>query len=181
MSELIYHDAARRYGNKSIKRRHLFKYFFIDREFRVVYLFRKRHHHKTKNHRIAFRLWKILNRFLGTNIYMDEDASIGEGLIINHAFGIAIGLANIGKNCSISQNVTIGHNYSKKNLEGKFEPTIGDNVIISPGAVIVGPVHIGSNVVIGANSVVISDFPDNCIIAGIPARLIGKYDKSRFG
>ena len=181
MSELIRNDAARRYGNNSLKRRHLFKYFIEDREFRVVYLYRKRHYYKIKRHRVAHYFWNIMNRFFGTNIYLDDTSTIGEGLVINHAFGIAIGLANIGKNCSISQNVTIGHNYSKRDLEGKCEPTIGDNVIISPGVVIVGPVRIGSNVVIGANSVVISDFPDNCIIAGAPARVIGKYDKSRFG
>jgi serine O-acetyltransferase len=181
MPSLIQYDAARRYGENVLKKRFFFWYFVKVREFRVVYLFRKRHHHKTENHRIRHLLWDVLNRWLGNNIYIDDDAVIGQGLRILHAFGIAIGPAEIGKNCTISQNVTIGPNYEKRDSTGNRDPIIGDNVIITLGAVILGPVHIGSNVVIGANSVVVSDFPDNCVIAGAPARIIGKYDKSRFG
>lgn len=51
-------------------------------------------------------------------------------------------------------------------------PVIGDNVRISAGARILGPVRIGNNVIIGANAVVVKDVPDNCIVAGIPAKII---------
>ena len=53
-------------------------------------------------------------------------------------------------------------------------PTIGDNVIIYPNSVIVGNISIGSNVIIGAGSVVVSSVPDNCVIAGNPAKIISK-------
>lgn len=51
-------------------------------------------------------------------------------------------------------------------------PTIGDNVVVYAGAKIIGGVHIGNNVIIGANAVVTKDVPDNCVVAGVPARII---------
>ncbi|CRH89995.1 Serine acetyltransferase [Chlamydia trachomatis] len=71
--------------------------------------------------------------------------------------------AKIGKNCVISQNVTIG---SKGPL-----PIIGDNVYIAPGSKCIGG-QIGNNVVIGANSVVTKEIPDNCVVAGVPAKIV---------
>ncbi len=75
--------------------------------------------------------------------------------------------AVIGKNCIIGANVTIG---------GKSRwyevPVIGDTVDIATGAKILGPIRIGNNVTIGANAVVVKDVPDNCIVAGIPAKII---------
>lgn len=56
-------------------------------------------------------------------------------------------------------------------------PTIGNNVTIFPGARVVGNIHVGDNVVIGANSVVVKDVPDNSIVAGVPARVISEYAK----
>ena len=71
----------------------------------------------------------------------------------------------IGEKVTIYQGVTIGQS------KGVY-PVIGDNVIIYAGAKIVGDVHIGNNVIIGANSVVVDSVPDNTIVAGIPARVI---------
>ena len=73
----------------------------------------------------------------------------------------------IGKNCTIGQGVTIG------GKSGWYEvPMIGDNVRIHAGARIIGPVRIGDNVEIGANCVVVKDVPSNCVVAGIPARIL---------
>lgn len=67
----------------------------------------------------------------------------------------------------IGQGVTIG------GKSGWYEvPVIGDDVEINAGARIIGPVRIGNNVIIGANAVVVKDVPDNCVVAGIPARII---------
>lgn len=75
--------------------------------------------------------------------------------------------AVVGRNCIIGANVTIG------GKSGWYEvPVIGDNVDISAGVKILGPVRIGNNVIIGANAVVVKDVPDNCVVAGIPARII---------
>lgn len=65
------------------------------------------------------------------------------------------------------QGVTIGN----KNTEDDC-PIIGDNCDIGAGAKIIGAIHIGNNVTIGANAVVVKDIPDNCIVGGIPAKII---------
>jgi len=85
---------------------------------------------------------------------------IGEGLVIRHGIGSGISAESIGKNCTIYQQVSIGYY--------KGFPTIFDNVTIYPGAVIMGKVKIGNNAIIGANSSVFQDVPDNCTV--YPAR-----------
>ena len=96
--------------------------------------------------------------------------SIGEGTFITyHGLGVVIHKNAVrGKNCCIRQHVTIAGG------RGGI-PTIGDNVEINAGAVIVGPVHIGNYVRIGANAVVIQDIPDNCTVVGVPAKVVRVY------
>lgn len=77
--------------------------------------------------------------------------------------------AVIGKNITLHQGVTIGKNFGGRKYG---YPIIGDNVIIYPNSVIVGSISIGNNVVIGAGSVVIDNVPDNCVVAGNPARVL---------
>ena len=89
-----------------------------------------------------------------------------------HPIGIIVGReVVIGENVTIYQNVTIGQNHDRF-------PTIGNNVIIYSGAKIIGDVKVGNNVVIGANAVVTHDIPDNCIVAGVPARIIKRIDNN---
>lgn len=107
--------------------------------------------------------------YLLFNCSVPANCVIGKGSKFAYGgIGVVIhGRAVIGKNCIIGQNVTIG------GKSGWFEvPCIGDNVEISAGARIIGPVRIGNNVIIGANAVVVKDVPDNCIVAGIPAKII---------
>ncbi|MEZ9421679.1 serine O-acetyltransferase [Vibrio breoganii] len=73
----------------------------------------------------------------------------------------------IGERVIIGQNVTIG-----RKLDPEGVPTIGDDVYIAAGSRLLGNIRIGNNVIIGANSVVINDIPDNCIVAGAPAKII---------
>lgn len=103
-------------------------------------------------------------------------ALINEGTKFPHPVGIVISrAATIGKNCVIFQNVTIGAKFAPT-LDKKYYPTIGDNCRICAGAVIIGPVKIGNNAVIGANSVVVKDVAENAIVAGVPAKFI-RYRK----
>lgn len=74
----------------------------------------------------------------------------------------------IGQNATILPNVLIGRRKPGKETNIR----IGDNVYISTGATILGPVTIGNNVTIAANSVVIKDIPDNCVVSGVPAKVI---------
>lgn len=103
-------------------------------------------------------------------ISIPDRTEIGPGFYIGHFSGIIVnGRSKIGKNCNISQGVTLGQANRGKN---KGYPTIGDNVYIGPGVKIVGNVKIGNNVAIGANAVVTKSFPDNAVIAGIPAKIL---------
>ena len=74
----------------------------------------------------------------------------------------------IGENCIIYQHTTFGQAHGSK-ADGA--PTIGNNVMVGAGAVILGNVRIGNNVVIGANAVVLKDIPDNVLVAGVPAEI----------
>lgn len=95
---------------------------------------------------------------------------IDRGFYIGHFGCIVVNQGTvIGKNCNISQGVTIGEANRGKN---KGCAIIGDNVYIGPGAKIVGHVVIGNNVAIGANAVVTHDVPDNAVVGGIPASII---------
>ena len=77
--------------------------------------------------------------------------------------------AKIGKNCRIHQQVTI----ATKRINGKYvSATIGDNCYLGAKATVLGGVTIGNRVKVGANAVVTKDVPDNCIVAGVPAKII---------
>ena len=107
--------------------------------------------------------------------YISHSANIGEGFLISHVGGIVIGGGTkIGTNCDIRQNVSFGGNFNKKRKDGSSKPIVGDNVSVGAGACILGPVNIGNNVIIGANSVVTKNIPDNVIVSGIPAKIIRK-------
>ncbi|MCA1065391.1 serine acetyltransferase [Rossellomorea sp. AcN35-11] len=106
------------------------------------------------------------------NSFIPYTAEIGEGTRFGYG-GVGLIIhkkAKIGKNCVISQNVTIG---SRGPL-----PIIGDHVFVAPGAKCIGGT-IGNNVVIGANSVVTKDIPSNCVVAGVPAKVIST-DMSKY-
>jgi len=95
---------------------------------------------------------------------------IGSGLCFGHYGNIFVNSRTvIGNNFNICQGVTIGKSHRG---EHKGCPIIGDNVHISPGAKIIGNIKIGNNVIIGANSVVTKDVPDNAVVVGIPGTII---------
>ena len=124
---------------------------------------------------VYFIFEKICNIILRRYTYkfgieISPATNIGQGFYINHFGGIIINpQCIIGKNCNISQGVTIGQSNRGDN---KGCPRIGDNVFIAPGAKIFGGIKIGNNVAIGANSVVTKDIPDNAVVVGIPGKII---------
>ncbi|SKB36874.1 serine O-acetyltransferase [Salegentibacter holothuriorum] len=118
------------------------------------------------------RLLKFASHYYGFQI--PPETKIGEGLYIGH-FGTVIinNMTSIGKNCNLSPNVTIGQaNRGSK----KGAPIIGDKVWIGTGAVIVGKIKIGSNVLIAPNSFVNMDVPNDSLVIGNPAKIIKKLN-----
>jgi serine O-acetyltransferase len=119
-------------------------------------------------YRIAMRVFTRYKYKFGCSI--PHTTSIGRGCYIGHIRDIVINeRAVIGDNCNISQGVTIGQaNRGRR----KGTPVIGRNVYIGPGAKIVGAVHVGDDVAIGANCVVTEDVPDHAVVVGVPGRVI---------
>lgn len=110
-----------------------------------------------------------MGRFF-TNIEIHPGATIGNGLFIDHGAGIVIGeTAEIGDNCTIYHSVTLGGTGKDT---GKRHPTLGHNVLLGAGVKILGPILIGDNSRVGANSVVLSCVPENSTVIGIPARIV---------
>src|SRR5919206_1980579 len=101
-----------------------------------------------------------------TGIEIHPDATIGDGLFIDHGMGVVIGeTAEIGENVTIYQGVTLG---GTGFAAGQRHPTVEDNVTIGSGAKLLGPITIGHGAKIGANAVVIHDVPPNSTVVGNP-------------
>ena len=128
--------------------------------------------HLLWNLRIPFipRLISQISRFL-TGIEIHPGARIGKGFFIDHGMGVVIGeTAEIGENCVMFHNVTLGGTGKHR---GKRHPTIGNNVMIGTGAILLGPIKVGNNVTIGANTFIfMNDIPDNCTVVGTPGKIV---------
>ena len=137
-------------------------------------------------HRVAHWLYEHKHYFLArwysqrtvrkTGIEIHPGATIGKGLFIDHGNGVIIGETTIiGDNVTLYQGVTLGGTGKE---QGKRHPTIGNNVMISAGAKVLGSFTVGENSKIGAGSVVLSEVPPNCTVVGVPGRVV-KRDNLR--
>lgn len=119
---------------------------------------------------IARFISQLGRKFTGIEIH--PGAKIGKRLFIDHGMGIVIGeTAEIGDNCTIYHQVTLGGTGKDKN---KRHPTIGNNVMIGAGAKVLGPIIIGNNVKIGAGAVVLKNVEANTTVVGVPAKKVIK-------
>jgi len=140
-------------------------------------------------HYFAHKLWNIkfflmartlsqLCRFL-TGIEIHPAAKIGKNLFIDHGMGVVIGeTSEIENNVTIYHGVTLGGISPAENslaqVNVKRHPTIKSNVIIGSGAQVLGPITVGKNARIGANTVILKNVPENGTMVGNPARNINK-------
>ena len=105
-----------------------------------------------------------------TGIEIHPGATIGHRLVIDHGMGIVIGeTAEMGDDCLIYHGVTLGGTGKE---HGKRHPTIGNNVLISSGAKVLGPFKVGDNARIASNAVVLREVPENATAVGIPAQIV---------
>lgn len=156
-------------GTYSIKGRLIA--FFTEISFKYMYWWRKTRYHYIKGHNIRFRLCQIMLKHY-TYKYSCEisyKTEIGKGACITHPVGVVVFAKKIGQGAWFHSGCVIGQAHN-----GQADmPTIGDNVSFGVGYKVLGNITIGNNVIIGANAVVIHDVPDNSIVAGIPAKVIG--------
>jgi serine O-acetyltransferase len=138
--------------------------------------------HAIWGHRISHWLWyrgaKVAARAIGeltrilTGVEIHPGAILGTGLFIDHATGVVIGeTAEVGDDVTIFHGVTLG---GVSTDPGKRHPTIGDRVIIGAGAKILGPIKIGDDSRIGANSVVVKEVPSSSVVVGVPGQIISR-------
>ena len=135
-------------------------------------------------HRVAHGLHRLglpvlprwlshVNRFL-TGIEIHPAAEIGPGFFIDHGMGVVIGeTTQIGENVTLYQGVTLGGTGKEV---GKRHPTIGDHVVVSVGAKVLGAIEIGDHVKIGAGSVVLQSVPPHSTVVGVPGRVVATTD-----
>ncbi len=141
--------------------------------FRVMLSYRRAHKQYLKGHYFRAR-WISQRSARKTGIEIHPGARIGKGFFIDHGSGVIIGETTmIGDNVTIYQGVTLGGTGKEK---GKRHPTIGDNVMISAGAKVLGSFTIGENSKIGAGSVVLKAVPPNSTVVGVPGHVVKKND-----
>ena len=136
----------------------LINFLSLSPDFRTIFYFRNRG-----------MISSLLNFYCPKEKYfrIDINTKLGGGVLTGHPYCTILNAESIGDNFYVNQLVTVGE------IEGK-KPTIGDNVSIYTGAIVIGDIIIGDNVKIGAGSVVVKNIPNNCTVVGNPARIINK-------
>lgn len=143
--------------------------------------------HAVWGHRISHWLWrrgsKVAARVIAevtrilTGVDIHPGAVLGGGLFIDHATGVVIGeTAEVGDDVTLFHGVTLGGTGVDT---GKRHPTVGDRVTIGAGAKVLGPIKIGDDSRIGANSVVVKEVPSSAVVVGVPGQIISRPGPSR--
>lgn len=121
------------------------------------------------NVKLLARIMSQVTRWL-TGIEIHPGATMGKRCLIDHGMAVVIGeTAEVGDDCTIYQGVTLGGTGKDT---GKRHPTIGDRVVISSGAKVLGPFKVGNDVKVGAGAVVLKAVPDGCTVVGIPGTIV---------
>lgn len=138
--------------------------------------------HALQAYRVAHWLWRQGRRSLALffqnrisaefGVDIHPAARIGQGIMLDHATGVVIGeTAVVGDNVSIMQGVTLGGTGKE---HGDRHPKVGNGVLLSAGAIVLGNIRVGDGAQVAAGSVVLKDVEPHTIVAGVPARVVGR-------
>ena len=148
---------------------------FLYPSFKVMLHYRLAHKLYLKKHYFLAR-WISQRGVRKTGIEIHPGAVIGKGFFIDHGNGVIIGETTIiGDNVTLYQGVTLGGTGKE---HGKRHPTVGNNVMISAGAKVLGSFKIGDNSKIGAGSVVLEEVPPGSTVVGVPGRVVKRKKKN---
>jgi serine O-acetyltransferase len=148
---------------------------FLYPSFRAMIYYRLSHKLYVKKHYFWARLISQKGAHK-TGIEIHPGAQIGKGFFIDHGHGVIIGETTIiGDNVTLYQGVTLGGTGKE---HGKRHPTVGNNVMVSAGAKVLGSFTIGENSKIGAGSVVLEEVPPNSTVVGVPGRVVKRGNVS---
>ena len=148
---------------------------FLYPSFKVMIHYRIAHRLYEKGHYFLAR-WVSQRGVRKTGIEIHPGAKIGKGFFIDHGNGVIIGETTvIGDNVTLYQGVTLGGTGKE---QGKRHPTIGNNVMISTGAKVLGSFKIGDNSKIGAGSVVLKEVPPGSTVVGVPGQVVKRNNQS---
>lgn len=147
-------------------------YLTYKKEFRNLLLHRLKNPSRSAAAYLHFVLARLLWKPMETLYIYTRD--IGGGLYIQHGFSTIISAKKIGENCRIYQQVTIGY-------KQEFCPVLEDNVAVTCGAKVLGGITMHANSLAAAGAVVVSDVPQNAIVGGVPARVLGYKDENNLG
>ena len=153
--------------------------------FHAVLFYRVAHALWSRGWKLPGRLISHLGRFL-TGIEIHPGARIGRGFFIDHGMGVVVGETSvIGDNVTLYHDVTLGGIApavdSRAQVNEKRHPTLDDGAIVGSGAQVLGPIVVGANARIGANSVVLKDVAPSGTVVGVPARPAGAAAKREAG
>lgn len=144
-------------------------YLTYKKEFRNLVLHRLKHPSSDAFSKLQYLFCRLFWKPMESLYIYTRD--IGGGLYIQHGFATIISAQKIGENCRIYQQVTIGY-------KGEHSPVLEDNVSVTCGAKILGDITMHANSLAAAGAVVVKDVPENAIVAGVPAKVIGYKDEN---
>lgn len=132
--------------------------------------------HRAGHTKLADVLRTVGNVVIGVDF--GPGMTVGTGLMLAHPNGVTLGYGvTIGDNVTMAGGVTAAARHYDRSGPQEF-PTICDGATLGANAVLVGGVRIGENATVGANSVVLSDVPDNWVVLGVPARPVKQRDSA---